>query len=113
MRQWAPLDERRRISCPLPLRERAPAALQQQSMGEGASSQDFFFEETPSPIRICGNAVHALPRKGRGHLRHRRARGTAMSYVLMLAPMGYAPWRSARLAELPLSLGQKARHQKF
>src|SRR5437588_315142 len=47
---------------------------------------------------MCGNAVHALSRKGRGHLRHRRARGTAVSYVLKLAPMRTGPamtWRGS------------------
>jgi len=48
---------RETLQAPLSLRERACATDPQVMMGEGASSQESFYEETPSPIRCYCNFV--------------------------------------------------------
>jgi hypothetical protein len=55
---------RRSLFCPLPLRERAAATFQQPLSGEGVSSQKR--SAAPSPNGVCGEALAALSRKGRG-----------------------------------------------
>src|SRR3954469_4562418 len=71
---------------PSPLAGEGYTELQQQRVGEGVSSKESSCEEAPSPIIARGNYIHALSRKGRGQMRHRRGRAKP-SCGLNLAPM--------------------------
>ena len=64
------------VTAPSPLVGEGMKVIQRVVLGEGASSQNAFFEDTPSPIFTLLNDRPALSHKGRGRsdtrLRSRR-----------------------------------------